>query len=317
MGAFTTTQFNGTLNQSFLEVFGIGGQTAKKGLVHVIPNVVKQTEIYRGFTSEDPFVQYTNSSILTDSVDFTMKSRLLTPVETSLKGSFVPHGWLKTWAEHQAGRTITNLKMHPTIFGYIMRGLKNSASTHLDKLYWQADTASGNPKLAFYDGFIKQIETDSDGDVINVPPVDLSGVISAGNISAILDAIYLAIPELMMDNPDLRIIMNTQDWKILQLKNKELTESTLGILGTVEKSLFIQNRIEHLAHVPKNTIVTTLIGAGDDSNLKVGVYANMDAEYAGLQVEIFHAMSKQVDFRMDMASCVNYVNGGDIIYYKA
>lgn len=81
---------------------------------------------------------------------------------------------------------------------------------------WQGDTASGNtnPNTNKFDGFIKLI--DADGTTV---PGNTAAVTSltAGNIIAVVNAIFEAIPASILTKPDTKIVMGLDTFRLYQM----------------------------------------------------------------------------------------------------
>lgn len=78
----------------------------------------------------------------------------------------------------------------------------------LEKAIWQGDKESGDPNLNKFDGFLKII--DEEAGVVDVTP---AGPITSENAIAVIDAVFAAIPDALLDKDDLEINLGFPEFK--------------------------------------------------------------------------------------------------------
>lgn len=78
---------------------------------------------------------------------------------------------------------------------------------------WQGDTLSGTNNLSYYDGFLKLIDAGSPVDG-NTGAVTVATGITVGNVIALLQGIWAAIPVDIQDKEDLAIFMGNDTYRL-------------------------------------------------------------------------------------------------------
>lgn len=84
-----------------------------------------------------------------------------------------------------------------------------SINKQLEKAIWQGDKSSGDPNLNKFDGLIKEI--DAAGNAVNantttyIPAGIVSGAITVANVKSIVNAMWLALPNDVTGQDDIRI----------------------------------------------------------------------------------------------------------------
>lgn len=309
----TSTNYNGELNEFLYKVVGLGAETAEKGGYHLIPGINMKEQLDKLITSEDPFTDYTDDTPTLNENSTAKTKRQLDPLKFTVWGSITPSVWLPVWRKYRALGTLTQLSANPQFLADVLDLVKNASARQLDKLFWQGDVGAGaaNP-LRFFDGIIKKIEADSDGDVTFVVP---AGAIVKANVVDILEAFYAAIPDKFFDDPDFKIHMNTGDFKLLQFFNNDAKKTTVGVLGESIQRLFLDKRIEHFTNLPASRIVGAKTMSAESSNLVLGMYASLDDEIMGMKLEK-KQLSNITRYRFDGMADAQYRYGGDIVYYK-
>ena len=83
---------------------------------------------------------------------------------------------------------------------YVMDGIRRWIRKQLDKLIWQADTASATPSLAFFDGLLKIGATD-------IPAGQQIAISASGAYAGLLE-VYNALPEEVLAFDNVRIFVS-------------------------------------------------------------------------------------------------------------
>lgn len=309
----TSTNYNGELNDFLYKVMGLGAQTAQKGGYHLIPGVNMKEQLDKLISDEDPFTDYTDDTPSAGESAVTKTKRELSPLKFTVWGSITPSAWLPVWRKYRSLGTLTQLSANPQFLADVFDLVKNASARQLDKLFWQGDTAAGGASpLRFFDGTIKLIEADSDTDITFVTP---AGAITKANVVGILEAFYAAIPDKFFDDPDFKIHMNTGDFKLLQFFNNDAKKTTVGVLNENIQRLFLDKRIEHFTNLPASRIVGAKTMNSENSNLVLGMYADLESEIMGMKIEK-KDLSNIIRYRFDGMGATQYRYGGDIVYYK-
>lgn len=85
----------------------------------------------------------------------------------------------------------------------------STIAEQLEIAIWQGDTTSGNANLSRFDGFIKLIDAASNEVLANQPVYTgvaaIQGSITASNVKAIVNAMWLALPARVQGKKDIRV----------------------------------------------------------------------------------------------------------------
>jgi hypothetical protein len=307
------TNYNGSLNDFLYEVIGLGNDVLEKGGAHLIAGVNYKEQLDYLETDDDPFEDYTDNDPGFAGTT-TKYKRELVPEKMTLSGKITPSAWLPVWEKYRAQGTLTELRENPAFMMEVVNLIKNAANRQLAKLFWQGDKGAGAASpLRFFDGVIKKLTADSDTNVIFVTP---AGAITQANVVDILQAVYSAMPDKYIDDPDWKILMNSGDFKLLQFYNNNVKETSVGVLDEVVRRLFLEKRIIHFTSLPASNVIGAKVSNAEDSNLVLGMYFDVDSEFGSMRVDYVTNFSKVVGYRVDLMADCNYRYGGDIVFYK-
>ncbi len=307
----TATNFNGTLDEFLYLVLGLGNDVTEKGAAHLITDIAYMKQLDHLVTAEDPFEDYTDDDPTFGNAT-TKDKRDLEPKKMTISGTITPSAWLAVWKKYRSEGTLTELRANAAFLQDVIMLVKNSANRQLAKLFWQGDVAAGGASpLRFFDGIIKQVE--ADGTVVNVTP---AGIITQANVFDIIAACYKVIPDKFIEDPDYKLHMSTADFRLLQLANNDVNKTTNGVLDKEIKRLFLEQRIEHFQSLPKDRIVGAHSSNAEDSNLLLGMYFDVDAEFSNIRVDWLTKFSKKVGYRVEIMAVAQYRYVADILYYK-
>ena len=310
---FGSTNYNGDLNDFLYKVMGLGAETAQKGGYHLIPDVAMKEELDYLETDEDPFTDYTDDTPTLNEQNTVMTKRELSPSKFTVWGSITPSVWLPIWRKYRSQGTLTQLSANPQFLADVFELVRNASARQLDKLFWQGDTTAGaGSPLRFFDGIIKKLTADSDGNVIFVPA---AGAIVQANVVTRLQDMYSATPDKYLEDPDFKIMMNTGDFKLLQFFNNDAKKTTVGVLEQNIQRLFLEQRIVNLTNLPASHMVGVKTSNAESSNLVLGMYASLESETMGMKIEK-KELSNITRYRFDGMADAQYRYGGDIVFYK-
>jgi len=156
---------------------------------------VKGSEEIKVLTS-DPALQAATSCGWTPSGGVILTNETLTTKRVKIQEDYCNEDLNATWAQlmNAAGANVQDTEAP---FADIMAAyyIKKAAKKNQD-LMFNGDTASLNPDLAHYNGFVKL--WDNDGDLIDANTLQTS--ITSGNALDIALEVYEAIPSVLFDN---------------------------------------------------------------------------------------------------------------------
>lgn len=183
--------------------------------------------------------------------------------------------------------------------------LADEVAAQLETAAWQGDTNSGTNNLSYFDGFIKIISGCTGYVTGNTTAIT---AITQANVIAIVDSIYAAIPENVIDKSDMRIFAGFDVYRAytIALKNQNLynyavesSDFELVIPGTSVKLVALHGLDG-----------TNVLVAARESNLYIGVDLESDSENFKLWwSEDFQAERFSVNFKYgtQVAFCADIV----------
>jgi hypothetical protein len=305
----SNTNYNGILASTFIKkVFGVGNELFDKNIANLITNIDSKGALPRLSSTDDPLKVWedTPSGV---TVTTTYNERTLTVVKSMLYETFNPEDFHTIWKEFQSQGNMSDLRLNPKLYSDILDIYINKAWTQISKVFWQGDTASGTAALKIFDGMIKLMLADA-----NVIDVANIGVITTSNVNQVLQDVWEAIPDRFIDDPDMRILMSTTDWRKAQTAHQNAKLNQVGFLDSVVSNLYLSNRIDHLSGIPENTVVAARGMTTEASNLHLGVWVNPNSENP--RVDRVAANSEQWFTRTNYKIGCQYRDGSELVLYR-
>jgi hypothetical protein len=305
-----TNNYAGQVIQPIYKVFTTGWTSKEKSLMRSVAGINEDGFLPRMYAADDPIGAYT-AGVPTESATVTYAERTLDLKKTTVYLEFVPSDWHEIWPEYASVGTMTNLALNPQILNTTLELLANRIGKQIEKLNYQGDTASGTASLTRWDGLIKQAVADAD--VVDVANI---GVITTSNVFDVLEDIYQAIPDHLIDDDRFKIIMSTTDWRKAQIANINAKASNDGYLDDGTKQSYLGVEIVHTAGIPENTVFSTITGMDTSSNLVFGCWVNPEEEVQDVRIARVTNMSDTFGLRINMKCAVNYSNGTEVVLYQ-
>lgn len=304
------TNFDGDISQVLYSVLAVGNELSAKNTMYVETSVPDKRSLPRLSSSDNPIGAYVVSPGAGDQTDTTLyEERDLVLANSMHYESFLPDDFILMFPEYRSRNDFTNLQLDPQFWAAILTLKQNKIGTQISKLFWAGDTASGVVATNRFDGIVKQATADAD--VIDVANI---GVITKANVVTVLENIWAAIPEHLLERPEFNIHMSTADWRLLQAYNNDVKKGTVGVLSQVVEDLFLEKRIKHYSGMPKNVIIAAEGYASPMSNLVMGVWVDPTGENP--IVDKLAANSKAWFIRIDYKLGASYRAGEEIVMYK-
>jgi len=303
------TNYGGSVSEVLYIVLGTGNEITEKDTAFVETQVDGKRSLPRLSATADPFSAYIASPGNADqTVTTTYAERALEVVRLTLYEEMAPEDFAAIWEQVRAVSGTTELAMNPNLLGQILELYKNKMGNQISKLFWQGDTASLTPKLAIMDGILKQALADA-----NVIDVTNVGLITSANIVAILEAVWTAIPDHLIENPDMCIHMSTKNFRILQTVNLGLKDAYQGVLDTTIGRLFLEKRIKNYVGMPDNVMLAAVGSTQRNSNLVLGLW--IPAETEAVRIDRVSNASANQFIRIDCRLGASYRAGEEIVMY--
>lgn len=299
----TNTNYNGDVIKTLYKVIAVGNQVIQKGVAKLETGISTKRAIPRIQLATNPLGAY-EVTPTADTADTDYAERQLTMVKAMLRETIDPTVWHDIWDEFKSvGANLTNLALNPQIFSAVMDLYKNGIGTQMSDEFWNGTT--------FITGIIPLMQADA-----NVIDVANAGTITTNNVFDILQSVWDAIPNHLIDDPNMKIYMSTTDWRKAQAAQRIARKDYLGSLDTEIGKLFLSNRIEHFSAIPENTIVSGKGTTGDDSNFIFGFFAEPDAELGAPRIVRAATDSDAMVIRANFKLDANYRWGGELVLYQ-
>lgn len=306
-----TTAYVGEVLEQLYTLLFVGGQVASKGAAAIVTGIAKKKYLPYISQTSRPFGTYTSGQPGSDTVTTTYAERYLEPAKMTLYEDINPDDQLALWKKWQPQGDFTNLANNPDFLFDILMLYETNIGAHVDELFWQGDKSSGTATLAYIDGIITRAI--ADGNVIDCDASG-SGVLTISNIADHLESVWKAIPAEVMDDPNMKLHVSTNTWKLIQLANNKAKAGFTGFMNQTLQDMYNTNKIEHYNKFPDNYILAA-VGTPDErsSNLLMGCWVNPEEEEPKimLKTNAGHIYFVRIDCMMD----ANYKYGGHMVLY--
>lgn len=306
--AFTiNSAYVGDVEEQIFTLTVVGNQAVEKGSVYVKAGVQKALYLPRFNTNPNPLqarVATPDSANASDS--FVYNERSITPLEAMFYDEFNPNDFSEVWRPFQPTGPLVDKVLNPQIQSAVLEGSVNSVGTQLGKLIWQGDTASIDPTLVFFDGYIKIAL--ASGTISPTP----AGAITAANVIAILEATEEAIPDEIYEDPNVVFHMSTADLRLYKEAARALDFKGPNISEAGE-DMFAGRVIRSYSGFPKDYIMVAKATAGTDSNLWAAVDVATDDENP--KIARLQANSEEFFCKILLSYGVNIVNPTETVTY--
>jgi len=303
------TNYNGEVLDNLYAVLGVGNEVAAKGAVKVYTNVAKKLSLPRISQTSDPIGDYQADVPAGQTATTTYAERTLDPQPGTVYEEFIPRAFLPIWDKFKSAGDFTNLELNSELMNALLDLHKNGIGTQMAKLFWQGDTtlAAGNAMNKF-NGIVTRAKADAN--VIKPTP---AGNITAANFPDILAAVWAAIPDKYIDDPDFVLHVNTTDYKTMMAGNVALKEAFVGVFGQSLETMYQTNKIKHFQGMPRHHIVGAKVTNGDDSNLCMGVWVDPEGETP--KVAPVSNNGRNWFIRIDLMADANYRCAEELVLY--
>lgn len=303
-----TSNYNGDVLDYIITESVVGNEAVEKGSVYVIPDVPNKISIAKMVSSANPIIDR-EAMPTTKSATVTWSEATLTPVEMMIYIPDInPRIFEAAWRPFQPKGALPNKILDPRIQKTFADVVLAQAQKQIGRLFWQGDTtlAASNP-LHFFNGYATRAASSSTNiDVTNV------GVITASNIMAIMEACEAAVPDALVDDPDVVFNMSTATYRLYQQADRALTVKGSSPYDKAP-AMYAGREIRYYSGFPANKIIIAKATTGTDSNF----YASTDKINDGenfiiekLRPEGEHYFLKAL-FKMD----ANFSIDSESVYY--
>jgi hypothetical protein len=293
------SQFNGALaGEIFVQAFK-KADTIGKNVITILPNVIG--------TGYLPKLSYTAalapySCGFDPTGDVTYTDKEVATKKYEIKHELCKDEFHQTFQAQQAGLFGAANEIPATIQDAILLAMVNNMGALVDNQIWQGTGVTGS-----FSGLLSQLENDTD---LVLGTNKLLGTVSnVGNVQAELTKVYQAIPDTIVEESDLVIVVSPN-----VARNYKLSQANNYMVGTPvgDKELdFIGLPLVSVAGLPSNTILAYRV-----KNL--GFLTGLEADLNNVSVKDMDEsdLSGNIRTKIVFSAGVGYSFGKEIVYYR-
>lgn len=309
MALTPTTSFVNTNVEKLIEDLILGATTLDTGLAELLPRRRKQINLDRFFATGDNLQARSpkfSAAVKADAM--TKDFKLIDLVEMEFADDFDPVEFNLDaeylWTQGASVESQPSAALNSAVMSVVTKNINEN----LERVLWQGDTASGNPMLALMDGFIKKI--DADGTVKVATP---AGVPTAANVITVFENV-LAATSAEVREMSSKTIACSHGTKYFFEEAARALDFKGNNLDSVFPSRFANIPIVSTHGIPDDRVFLFNAGGGEDSELKVGTWADAD------RMNVLIAKESPLDdvfgvrARLDIG--VNHIYGKQITEYS-
>lgn len=296
------TNYTGEVLETILTTASTGNELVSKGLIMVIPGVEKAISVPRlrvgkmlQKRKEDPQKSDANG-------DFEYSEKVLDPKDFMAFAVFNPRSLENIWRPFQPIGNLVFSQLPPAVQNKLLNALSKQVQFELGWHYINGVYAEkGDDNLM--NGILTQAAKDQDCIIVGCESKSM-----IDRLYAVLDA----IPEAMLEHPNLRILMSKKDF---QKYDKELTvrEHKNSDETKINEKLFKGIKIESVASWPSDVLMATLCSPDMDGNFFAAV--NLQDDESVIQIDKLSNASELYFFKLLMKADTNIGFGEEIVVF--
>lgn len=297
----SNTNYSGEVLEQLLTLASTGNEIVEKGLIRIEPGVSSSFSIPR---IKATTMLQKRKEMPTDSDskgNFTYSEKTISPRDFMAFTTFNPRSFEKLWRPFQPKGNLVFSELPPEAQNALLAELAKQVKFELGGHFINGEYAEdGDTKL--FNGFVKRMIDDTDKVVVTSTQTSIIGRLSD---------LYDKIPDSIIDNPKLRILMSTADARKYQ---KELIAQTYkGVDYTsVGMDRFMGIAIERLSQWPADLFVATICGMDSDTNLWAGV--NLADDQDVIQIDKLSNAGERYFFKILMKADTQVAFGEEVIW---
>lgn len=306
----SNSNYDGEVLENLYTVLSVGNEIGRKGAATPLTRVSKKKSLPKLSRTSRPIGTYTAGAPSSDTVTTTYSERSLEPKDMMVYEEFIPSQFDDVWQAFQSVGDFTNLELNTRLMMAILELYEDGIGEHMSELFFNGDTGSGTPELAYFDGIVTRAIADAN--VINPTP---AGNITGSNFFDILAATWQAIPDKFIDDPDYTLMLNTTDYKLMMAANTELKRDFVGVFGQSLETMYQTNKIKHFTGMPQNYILGAKVAASEArSNLFLSTWVPPEDE--NVRVDRVSNASDTWFLRINLKADANYREASEIVLYE-
>ena len=267
MNINVSTAYSGEVLQSIIAKASLGNEVAEKQIIHIVPNVQKKFAIPR-MQVNGTFLQKRKSRIAIDGTDskgdIIYDERYLDPADLMVYTEFNPATFESVWRPFQPTGNLVFQQLPADVQTKMLDLILKKVGSEMGDNYINCIKGSGDGQ--FFNGIVARVLGDKD-----------TKYAKGGETTWAkrLANLYDAIPAEIVDNPALKIVMNTLDYNAYANEITEQMAKNVDITKSLD-STFNGLQIVRLAKWPRGLAMATLCSLGEDSNLWAAVNLESD-----------------------------------------
>lgn len=304
------SNYNGEVLENLYLVTGVGNEVIQKGSAKLYTDIAERKALPLLSQTANPIGDYAAGVPGAETATTSYAERQLVMNPMTVYETFIPTTFHDLWKKWQSVGDFTNLELNSELLNAILDLYKNGIGRQMSANFWAGDTnlGAGNP-LNKFDGILTRAIADAN--VIKPAP---AGNITAANFMDILAAVWAAIPDHLIDDPDFVLHVNTTDWKTMQSANTALKQAFVGVFGMGMEEMYNLKKIRHFQGLTRHHILGAKVTNDESSNLCLGVWVDPDQE--SVIVDKVANNSRQWFLRLDFKADANYRSATELVLYE-
>lgn len=293
------TNYSGEVLEEILTLASTGNELVERGLIHVEPNVSKKISVPRLTTSEMLQKRKEQPTSEDSQGDFNYTEKFLEPKDFMAYTEFNPRKLEHIWRKWQPKGNLVFSELPAEVQNKFLAELIKQVKFELGWHYINGKLGAGKKEL--FNGIVFRIKEDDE---------TIKAGSSAVSMIGKLYALRSQIPVTLLDNPNLRILMNKREFERYDM---ELTKQTAkGVNHTdISPRSFKGIKIEDLANWPAGFITATLCSMGLDGNFFAAV--NLQDDEDVIQIDKVTNAGEKYFFKLLMKADTNTAFGQECV----
>lgn len=293
------TNYSGEVLEEILTLASTGNELVERGLIHVEPNVSKKISVPRLTTSKMLQKRKEQPTSADSKGDFNYSEKSLEPVDFMAYTEFNPRKLEHIWRKWQPKGNLVFSELPAEVQNKFLAELIKQVKFELGWHYINGKEGKTDDEL--FNGIVLRIKEESE---------TIKAGSSAVSMIGKLYALRSQIPVVLLDNPNLRILMNKREFERYDM---ELTKQVAkGVNHTdISPRSFKGIKIEDLANWPAGFITATLCSMGLDGNFFAAV--NLQDDEDVIQIDKVTNAGEKYFFKLLMKADTNIAFGQECI----
>lgn len=312
--------YNGEAASYMIQRATIGLDTVEEGCIMVQDGIKYKFTIPRIVVAN---ILQARAATPTSQGTITVDGNILQPLDYSCYTEWNPRDLESYWYAYQLPERLLDATLPQTFEGYLVDTYIKQLNQANEFMIWRGRTAfapengglnpttkgqdAGDSVYQYYNGLIPILLTDT-----NTIQVGSPVALTTSNILTTLNTIYGLVPQALINNPNLKFLMNRDTWRIYQ---QALTANTFKDNQTTDatKMAYKGMQVVALGGMPDNTILCCV--ATPDTNSALWLGLNSDKDWASVQIAKVMTFSELWGIKILMKAAVQFGFSQEIVLY--